>query len=128
MVEAVLVVIVVLSITTVPPVTRLTIARNKVAHQANREHAACRDQRRINAGADVGDCAAPVGTPGRQVAALDLVTEVRRRMTDEELRLLERRQQGLEWAEIAGEFGGTADGQRVRLARAVARSLPGTWS
>jgi RNA polymerase sigma factor (sigma-70 family) len=99
----------------------VTIARNKVAHQANREHAACRDQRRINAGADVRDCAAPGGTPSRQLAARELVDEARRRMTADELLLLERRQAGLGWAEIAGEFGGTADGQRVRLARAVAR-------
>ena len=99
----------------------VTIARNKVAHQANREHAACRDQRRIHAGADVGDCAAPGGTPSRQLAARELVYEARRRMSAEEIGLLERREQGLGWAEIAGELGGTPDGQRVRLARAVAR-------
>jgi RNA polymerase sigma factor (sigma-70 family) len=99
----------------------VTIARNKVAHQANRERAACRDQRRINQAADVGDCAAPGGTPSQQLAARELLHEARRRLTAEELRLLERREQGLGWAEIAGELGGTPDGQRVRLARAVAR-------
>jgi RNA polymerase sigma factor (sigma-70 family) len=99
----------------------VTIARNKVAHQAIREHAACRDQRRINPGADVGDCAAPGGTPSRQFAARELLDEARRRMTAEELQLLDRREQGLGWAEIAGELGGTPDGQRVRLARTVAR-------
>jgi DNA-directed RNA polymerase specialized sigma24 family protein len=99
----------------------VTIARNKVARQANREHAACRDQRRISAGADVGDCAAPGGSPSRQLAARELLYEARRRMTAEELRLLERREQGVGWAEIAGELGGTPDGQRVRLARTVAR-------
>jgi DNA-directed RNA polymerase specialized sigma24 family protein len=42
-------------------------------------------------------------------------------MTAEEIGLLERREQGLGWAEIAAELGGTPDGKRVRLARAVAR-------
>ena len=42
-------------------------------------------------------------------------------MTVDELRLLDRREQGLEWAEIAKEFGGRPDALRVRLARAVAR-------
>ena len=42
-------------------------------------------------------------------------------MTPDERRLLEWREQGREWAEIAREFGGRPDALRVRLARAVAR-------
>jgi RNA polymerase sigma factor (sigma-70 family) len=99
----------------------VTIARNKVAHQANKEHAACRDQRRINPAAAIGDLPAPGGSPSRQLAARELVAEARKRMTEDELLLLERREQGLGWAAIASELGGSPDGQRVRLARAVAR-------
>jgi RNA polymerase sigma factor (sigma-70 family) len=98
-----------------------TIARNKVACQANREHAARRDQRRISAGATLADCPAPGSSPSQQLAARELVCEARKRMTVDELRLLDRREQGLEWAEIAQEFGGRPDALRVRLARAVAR-------
>jgi DNA-directed RNA polymerase specialized sigma24 family protein len=98
-----------------------TIARSKMARQANREHAACRDQRRINPGAVIEDCPAPGSTPSRQVAARELVREARRRMTPMELRLLERRAQGLGWADIAAELGGRPDALRVRLARAAAR-------
>jgi len=97
------------------------IARNKVAHQANREHAPCRDQRRINPGAVLGECPAPGSSPSQQVAARELVEEARRRMTGDELRLLDRRDQGLAWAEIATELGGRPDALRVRLARAVTR-------
>ena len=98
-----------------------TMARNKVARQANKEHAARRDQRRIDRGASIGDCADPGSSPSRQFAAREIVQEARRRMTADELRLLDRREQGLEWAEIAMELGGQPDALRVRLARAVAR-------
>jgi RNA polymerase sigma factor (sigma-70 family) len=98
-----------------------TMARNKVASQANKEHAARRDQRRIHPGAALAHCAAPGGSPSRQLAARELVQEARRRMTADELRLLDCREQGLEWAEIAAELGGQPDTLRVRLARAVAR-------
>jgi DNA-directed RNA polymerase specialized sigma24 family protein len=39
----------------------------------------------------------------------------------EERLLLERREQGQEWAEIAAELGGRPDALRVRLARGAAR-------
>ena len=99
----------------------VAIARNKVAHQANRERAACRDQRRINPGAVVAECADPGPTASRQLAARELVFEARRRMTADELVLIDLREQGAGWKEIADELGGSPDAQRVRLARAVAR-------
>ena len=98
-----------------------TIARNKLACHANRERADRRDQRRIDPEAVLEDCPAPGGSPSRQAAARELVQEARKRMTTEERALLERREQGLEWAEIAAELGGSPDALRVRLARAVAR-------
>jgi DNA-directed RNA polymerase specialized sigma24 family protein len=97
------------------------IARNKVAFQANRERAARRDHRRINRGAVLGDCPAPGSTPSEQLAARELVQEARKRMTADELRLLELRELGHGWARIATELGGRPDALRIRLARAVAR-------
>ena len=67
------------------------------------------------------DFPAPGSSPSRQVAARELIQEARRRMTPEERRLLERRAQGLGWAEIAAELGGSPNALRVRLGRAVAR-------
>jgi RNA polymerase sigma-70 factor (ECF subfamily) len=98
-----------------------TIARNKLARHANREHRDRRDQRRINPGAVLEDCPAPGSSPSRQVAARELVLEARKRMTTQERALLERREQGLEWAAIAAELGGSPNALRIRLARAVAR-------
>jgi DNA-directed RNA polymerase specialized sigma24 family protein len=44
-------------------------------------------------------------------------------MSPQERAILERREQGLEWAEIAAELGGRPDALRVRLARAGARII-----
>ena len=98
-----------------------TVARNKLAGQANRERADRRDQRRINPGAVLEECLAPGSSPSHQVSNRELVQEARRRMTPEELAILVRRDQGMEWAEIAAEMGGRPDALRIRLSRAVAR-------
>jgi RNA polymerase sigma-70 factor (ECF subfamily) len=97
------------------------IARNKLAHLPNREHAARRDQRRISPGAVIEICPAPGSSPSRHFAAVELLAEARRRMTPQERQLLERREQGRGWAEIAAELGGNADALRIHLARAVER-------
>jgi RNA polymerase sigma-70 factor (ECF subfamily) len=98
-----------------------TIARNKLACQANRERADRRDHRRITPGAVLGDYPASGSSPSQHLAARELVQEARRRMTPEEQQLLKRREQGRGWAEIAAELGGSPDALRMRLARAVAR-------
>jgi RNA polymerase sigma-70 factor (ECF subfamily) len=97
------------------------IARNKVARLANRECAGRRDHRRVDLGAVLDRKPDPGASPSRQVAARELVLEARRMMTPEERALLERRERGLQWAEIAAELGGRPDALRVRLARAAAR-------
>ncbi|HKM57024.1 MAG TPA: sigma factor-like helix-turn-helix DNA-binding protein, partial [Isosphaeraceae bacterium] len=51
----------------------------------------------------------------------EIVQEARRRMTPKERAILARREQGLEWAEIAAEMGGSPDALRIRFSRAVAR-------
>jgi len=98
-----------------------TIARNKLAGQANREHADRRDQRRINPDAVIEECLAPGSSPSHQVSNREIVQEARRRMTPKERAILARREQGLEWAEIAAEMGGSPDALRIRFSRAVAR-------
>jgi len=98
-----------------------TIARNKVANQARRERADCRDEGRLNRAAMVEDCAAPGASPSRQIAARELLEEARSRLSADELRLFERRARGASWAEIAAELGGNPDALRIRLARGAAR-------
>ncbi len=96
------------------------MVRNKLADQANREGADKRDFRRVAGGVRDDDRAADV-TPSREIAARELVDEVRGRLAEDELRLLELRQQGREWTEIAAEVGSGAEALRKKLARALDR-------
>jgi RNA polymerase sigma-70 factor (ECF subfamily) len=103
------------------------MTRNKVANQANAHRAGRRDHRReVAATEGRPDVAARDPSPSRQVAARELLDEARRRLSPEERAMLERREQGDDWADIAAELGGSPDAVRMRLARAVdrvARSL-----
>ena len=103
-----------------------TITRNKLADQARKQ----RVDRRENlpsAESSSGDenFVAAEPSPSRELAARDLLQEVRRRLTREEQELLELRDQGLDWAQIAAARNGSARSHpgpstrcRVRAARA----------
>jgi RNA polymerase sigma-70 factor (ECF subfamily) len=81
-----------------------------------------RDHRRVAAtDPEEQGCAAAGPTPSRHVAARELLEEVRRRLSDEERRLMELRAQGLDWAAVAAQVGGSAEALRKKLARAVDR-------
>jgi RNA polymerase sigma-70 factor (ECF subfamily) len=97
-----------------------TMVRNKISNLARHEQAECRDARRVSGGA-VEDEAGHEATPSRHASARELLEEVRRRLSDEERMLLDLRQEGLDWAAIASRAGGTAEGRRKQLGRAVER-------
>jgi len=100
----------------------VTMTRNKVASRANAERAGRRDQRRVVAAIDDRrDVAAGEVSPSREVAVRELLEEARRLLSPDERALLERREQGDDWAAIAAELGGSPDALRMRLARAVDR-------
>src|SRR5262249_30264622 len=83
------------------------MARNKLASQARRQHAQRRDSRRVTSGGeDEGRFVATGASPSMEVAARDLLQEVHRRLSPDERRLLELRNQGSDWAAIAAELGG----------------------
>jgi RNA polymerase sigma-70 factor (ECF subfamily) len=99
-----------------------TMARNKLSNQARRQKAARRDHRRIEpVSSDEHDVADSGASPSRQVAAKELLEEARRRLLPCERRLLELRQHGHDWTEIAKLVGGTPEALRKQLARAVER-------
>jgi RNA polymerase sigma-70 factor (ECF subfamily) len=101
-----------------------TIARNKVVNEAARQQADRRDYRREEA---IGDRAELVRTaasdPSDQAAAKELLTKVRERLSADERDLAEDRGRGESWAEIAVLRGGSAEGLRKKLARAIDRVL-----
>lgn len=99
-----------------------TMARNKLANQASHHRAAVRDNRRLDPGGlEAGEVAGRDGSPSRQVAARELLDEARRRLTDDEKRLLDLRDEGREWAEIATLVNGSPEALRKKLARAIER-------
>jgi RNA polymerase sigma-70 factor (ECF subfamily) len=96
-----------------------TMARNKLSNQVARQRAGRRDYRRVTG--DSADEGGSDPTPSRQVAARELLAEARRRLTDEERDLLDRREQGQEWNAIAADLGGSAEALRKKLTRAIDR-------
>jgi DNA-directed RNA polymerase specialized sigma24 family protein len=103
----------------------IAMTRNKVAYLVRRERAQQRDHRRL---AEVGSGelkAVPVvqESPSDLAAGAELLREFRSRLTEEERILAESRAQGKAWHTIAAELGGTAEGRRKQLGRAVERVL-----
>jgi RNA polymerase sigma-70 factor (ECF subfamily) len=98
------------------------MARNKLNSQARKQHAQRRDSRRVAAGGqDEGRLVAAGESPSKVVAARDLLQEVHRRLSPDERRLLEMRNQRHGWSAIAAELGGGAEALRRRLSRALDR-------
>jgi RNA polymerase sigma-70 factor (ECF subfamily) len=100
------------------------MARNEVLKEARKQRAARRDHRRDTGGAvEEREVAAAGETPSQEVAARELLHEVRRRLTGEERRLAELRSAGHDWAAVAAEVGGSPEALRKQLTRAVARAM-----
>src|SRR5207248_454829 len=104
--------------------------RNKLAGQVKGHGAARRDFRRVRAAqgdrdsetdARVERIAGQDPTPSREIAARELLAEALRRLSPEEKRILDCREQGGQWAQIAAELGSSPEAIRKRLARAVDR-------
>ena len=100
------------------------MARNKLASQARKQHASRRDNRRASALGDEGSRLISSGdSPSTPIVVRDLQQEVRRRLAPDEWQLLELRNQGHDWAEIAAQVGGLAETLRKKLARAIDRVI-----
>jgi RNA polymerase sigma-70 factor (ECF subfamily) len=99
-----------------------TMARHQVVNEALHQRAAKRDCRRLErAGAEEWEAAAPGSSPSQHAAAGELLEKARGLISPGEWQLLQLRQEGRGWADIARLLGGTPDGLRKRFARAVAR-------
>jgi RNA polymerase sigma-70 factor (ECF subfamily) len=101
----------------------VTMARNKVASAARHQGRARRDVRRSAAGGDaaLAGVAAPGPSPSAVVAGRDLLDRFLGGLSPDERRLVELRDQGLAWSDVAARVGGTAQARRMQLARAVDR-------
>jgi RNA polymerase sigma-70 factor (ECF subfamily) len=100
-----------------------TMARHKLSKQARKHQTLRRDLRRdvsLDAAAPAAVDAAP--SPSRVAIGREILDAFLGRLTAEERRLADLRSQGCEWAEIVLEIGGTPQGRRKQLARAVDRA------
>jgi RNA polymerase sigma-70 factor (ECF subfamily) len=99
----------------------VTMARNKLTSQARRHYAQRRDRRRTTTAPGDGELGGTQSTPSQQIAARELLQELYRRLTPEELELVQLRNQGEDWSSIAHQLGGNAVLMRKRLSRALDR-------
>jgi RNA polymerase sigma-70 factor (ECF subfamily) len=101
----------------------VVMTRHKLAKQERRHRADKRDYRRLEQcdTAHLQGQNVEAASPSRLVAGRELWEEYRRRLSEEERELADLRAQGCEWSEIAARLGGTAQGRRKQLARAVDR-------
>ena len=97
------------------------IARNKLSEHVRHHQRQRRDMRRVEAAGPEGLEVPVAETPSQWVAGKELLAEFRRRLSDDERKLADLRAGGHDWAAIAAEVGGTTEGCRKQLSRAVER-------
>src|SRR5262249_45115684 len=99
------------------------MTRNKLASTARGHYRQRRDSRRIASGAEeeLAGVADGTASPSSLVAGKELLERFHQGLSDEERQLAELRSEGLAWADIAEKLGGTPQGRRMQLARAVER-------
>jgi RNA polymerase sigma factor (sigma-70 family) len=101
------------------------MTRNKVAMQARRHRQAKRDNRRMAADDEaLGNAPGATADPQDAAAGKELLSAILTRLGDEEREIAQRRAIGQDWAMLASEMGGTPDGRRKQLARALDRLAP----
>jgi RNA polymerase sigma-70 factor (ECF subfamily) len=99
----------------------LTMTRNKLAEKMRRQHRQRHDSRRTVGGVEELALAGDDPSPSSVLAGKELLEEVRHRLSEDDRQLVELRNQGLSWEEIAVSLGGTAGARRNQLARALDR-------
>ena len=98
------------------------MARKKLAFQVRKQRTRRRDVRRLQEGVlEDWDAEAPGETPSELVAGKELLDLFRRQLNQEERHMAELRSQGCGWKEIAVQLGGTPEGRRMQLGRAIDR-------
>jgi DNA-binding CsgD family transcriptional regulator len=55
------------------------------------------------------------------VAGEELLRRFREGLSDEERRLVDLRSEGMAWAEVAAQLGGTPEARRMQLSRTIER-------
>jgi RNA polymerase sigma-70 factor (ECF subfamily) len=99
-----------------------TMARHRLIYHAQKQRAARRDIRRVEAGAiEDFSLAGGGGTPSQIVSARELLQQCQERLNNDERLLLDRRRSGQSWDEIAAAVGKSPEAVRKQYERAIKR-------
>jgi RNA polymerase sigma-70 factor (ECF subfamily) len=105
----------------------MAMAKNKLAFQVRHNRFQKRDVGRIDTSESaINSHSDNQPSPSECVSAEELYNQMQQRLTADELKISELRQNGLAWDEVAKALGGTAQARRMQLDRAadrVARQL-----
>jgi RNA polymerase sigma factor (sigma-70 family) len=101
----------------------LRMTQNKIHDHVRRQQAACRDVRRQQGdGAEaLAEVPSQQASPSHIVAGRELLHEVHRRLTAEERYLMEQRELGRDWNDLAAELHKSPDALRHQLSRGLDR-------
>jgi RNA polymerase sigma-70 factor (ECF subfamily) len=98
------------------------MARNRLAEHVRFHQRHRRDVRRTGVDRpEESTIPSPGESPSEVISRRELLTMFRERLSEEERTVADFRSQGHDWAAVARDLGGTPDGRRKQLARAVAR-------
>jgi RNA polymerase sigma-70 factor (ECF subfamily) len=102
----------------------MSMARNKLASLARREHRLRRDSRRVAETQPevLEDVVDDEDSPSEIVLRRELVERMRAELSDDERQIADLRVEGLGWVEVAERLGGSAQARRMQLARGIERA------
>lgn len=100
-----------------------SMARNKLASQVRRLGRGKRDFARTRLFNEIDDVADRDDDPRQRAQLTELIATVSSGLSPEVQQIVELRRKGLSWAEVAEQMGGTAQGRRMQLGRAIEKAL-----
>jgi RNA polymerase sigma factor (sigma-70 family) len=100
----------------------VTMARNKLVSRVRSERRQIRDIRRVTVEPDALDRVADKQpSPSEIVARRELLDRLRTLLSDEERQIVDLRNQGLGWEEVATKLGGSGQARRMQMSRGIER-------
>jgi len=100
----------------------VAMARNKLAQEARFHRRQRRDIRRSEGTEPLADFTpGPQETPSQLVSQRELLDMVRERLSIDERQVADLRARGCDWGAVAAALGGTSEGRRKQLSRAIER-------
>jgi RNA polymerase sigma factor (sigma-70 family) len=102
----------------------VTMARNKLVSRVRSERRQIRDIRRVTVDRDALDRVADEQqSPSEIVGRKELLERLRTLLSDEERQIIDLRNEGLGWDEVATKLGGTGQARRMQMSRGIERLI-----